>query len=234
MFMQRPLQQVSPIANVSPSTRHAVSSWQTRTLLSPRGAQVRPQHSSLLAHGSPAGRQSGGAAHVPAMQAPLQQSWATMQGWPADAQPTPPQIPAAQPSAQQVPAAVQLCSLEEQPAGLAQARRPVPAGSGAQTNEQQSAPTAQSAPSVRQAARAQRPSTHEPEQQSPDMAQAPPLAAQLATGSERGMVNSTSRRQATASAANDSAATRRRARLNVDRRRRACAPPARRARAGTP
>src|SRR6266496_4256224 len=168
MFMQRPLQQVSPIAQVSPSTRHAASSWQTRMLLSPRGAQVRPQHSSLLAHGSPAGRQSGVAAHVPAMQAPLQQSWANTQGCPAAAQPTPPQTPPAQPRAQHVPAAAQLCSLEEQPAGLAQTRRPVPAGSGAQTNEQQSAPTAQSAPSLRQAATAKRPSTHEPEQQSPD------------------------------------------------------------------
>jgi hypothetical protein len=108
--------------------------------------------------------------------------------------------------------------LEEHPVGLAQTSRPVPAGSAAQTKEQQSAPTAQSAPSDRQAATAQRPSTHAPEQQSPGIPQAPALAAQLATGSDRGMVNSTSRRQPAASAASDSAVARKGVSLKGGRR----------------
>jgi hypothetical protein len=134
MFVQRPLQQVSPIVQVSPSTRHAARIWHTSTpLLSPRSAQTRPQHSSAFAHDSPAGRQSGTVAHMPPMQTPLQQSGASALGWPTAPQAGPPQAPPVQASEQHVPAAAQLCPSDEQPCGLAQARRPLPDGSGAQT-----------------------------------------------------------------------------------------------------
>src|SRR6185295_20217072 len=104
--------------------------------LSSRAAQARPQQSSLLAHGSPAGRQSALIAQIPPMHVPPQQSWAVMHGSPAGAQAAPPQRPPAQPSAQHAPAFAQLCPSEEQPLGLAQTSAPEPAGSGAQTYEQ--------------------------------------------------------------------------------------------------
>ena len=82
--------------------------------------QARPQQSSLLAHGSPAGRQPGMDAHIPAMQVPLQQSCATVHGLPVGAQLAPPQTPPLHASAQHAPAAAQVWPSEEQPAGLAQ------------------------------------------------------------------------------------------------------------------
>ena len=62
--VQRPLQQASPVAQVSPSTRHPASSTQVMTPLSLRSAQPRPQHSSAFMQVSPAGRQSAAIAHM--------------------------------------------------------------------------------------------------------------------------------------------------------------------------
>jgi len=198
MVVQRPLQHVSPIVQVSPSTRQAGSNWHAG--MAPSGApQERPQQSSFFAHGSPAGRQAGiPGAHMPAIQLPPQQSGAASQGAPAGAQLTPPQTPPVQASAQQTPAAAQPCPSETQPVGLAQTSAPEPAGSSAQTNEQQSAPALHAAPSAPHVARAQRPSTQAPEQQSVAVAQRLSLARQRAVGSARGIVSSTSRRQPTA------------------------------------
>ena len=78
--VQRPLQQASPVAQVSPSTRHPASSTQVMTPLSLRSAQPRPQHSSAFMQVSPAGRQSAAIAHMLPMQVPLQQSCAAAQG----------------------------------------------------------------------------------------------------------------------------------------------------------
>ena len=75
------------------------------------------------------------------MHAPEQQSAALAHAPPAPAQTVPPHAPALHPSPQQAPACPQACPSEAQPAGFAHRRAPVPAGSGAQTNEQQSAPT---------------------------------------------------------------------------------------------
>jgi hypothetical protein len=141
MFVHRPLQQSAPVVQPSPSTRHPDKSWQTAPPFSPTDTQVFPQQSPDIAQASPAARQPAGGAQVPAMHTPPQQSAARMHGPPAPAQAAPPHIPALQPSPQQAPACPQLCPSEAQPAGFAQRRAPVPAGSGAQTKEQQSAPT---------------------------------------------------------------------------------------------
>src|SRR6185436_14779468 len=164
--------------------------------------QARPQQSSPLAHGSPAGRQSGIGMHIPAMQFPLQQSWATAHGLPAGTQLAPPQTPPLHASAQHAPAAAHVCPLEEQPAGLAQINLPDPAGSAAQTNEQQSPPVPHPLP----------------------------LAAQSTVGSARGIVSSTSRRQAARAAIVSAIATRF---IEAGRRRTAFGLPARPARVGT-
>jgi hypothetical protein len=234
---QRPLQHESPIAQISPSARHAGNSWQTiMPPPSPGAAQVRPQQSSFLAHGSPAGRQSGTGAQAPAMQVPAQQSCATVHGAPIVAHAGPPHSPPEHDSAQQAPAVAQVCPSDEQPAGLAQTRWPVPAGSGAQMNEQQSAPIAHAAPSGWQTGRAQRASVHDPEQQSPPFAQPAPFARQSTIGNARGMVSSTSRRQPAdgASAASATAATTANDPFKARRRRRACARRARSVRADIP
>jgi hypothetical protein len=195
MLVHRPLQHESPIAQLSPSARQDGSSWHTVTPISPGSAQARPQQSSAFAHGSPAGRQSGTIAHMLPMQMPPQQSCPTAQAPPAGAQTGLPQTPPAHPSEQQPPAVAQICPSLEQPAGLAHTSAPEPAGSGAQTNEQQSAPAVHDAPSARQAASAQRPAAQDREQQSSAPSQLPPLAAHSRIGEGRGTVSSTSRRQ---------------------------------------
>ena len=109
---------------------------------------MRPQQSASPAQLSPAGWQPVEAgAHIPAMHAPAQQSCATMQAPPDGVQAGAPQVPDTQPSEQHVPARRHGCPSEEQPAGFAQTRSPVPASSGAHRKEQQSAPVAQALPS---------------------------------------------------------------------------------------
>src|SRR5262252_1498919 len=201
MLVQRPPQHASPVAQVSPSTRHAPSSWQTIRPLSSGVAQTRPQQSSGFMHSSPAGRQSGVAMQMPRAQIPLQQSCPVAQTPPLGAQRPPPQRPPTQPSAQQALAPAHAWPSDAQPAGFTQTSAPVPVGSGAQTNESQSAPIVHAAPSGRRAASAQLPATHDPEQQSPPAAHPPPFATQWTLGSGLGMVSSTSRRQPVASAA---------------------------------
>jgi hypothetical protein len=103
---QRPLQQVSPVAQISPSTRQAGNSWQVVRPPSLGPVQLRPQHSSALAQGSPAGRQSGRLTHIPAMHTPLQQSCGARHGSRAARQAGLEQAPPAHPSEQQAPANV--------------------------------------------------------------------------------------------------------------------------------
>jgi hypothetical protein len=76
----RPLQQASPVAQVSPSTRHPGKSSQVATPLSPRDTQVRPQQSSAFMHTSPAARHPVAIAHIPIVQTPLQQLCAPAHG----------------------------------------------------------------------------------------------------------------------------------------------------------
>src|SRR4051794_21735593 len=164
MFVQRPLQQLSPASHASPSTRHPGKSWQLAAPLSPTDTQARPQQSPAIAQASPAGRQPLGGTQLPAMHTPAQQSAAPVHGAPAAPQIVPPQTPALQSSPQHAPAWAQACPSEAHPVGFAQRRASPPVGSAAQTNEQQSAPTRHAVPSARQVAAAQRPSRQTAEQ----------------------------------------------------------------------